>query len=119
MVQAAVSIVAGRPLDVFVQRSIGMSWTELLTAQPRIAGFISHLSTSAGIMGALGGVSIIAISFRSYRRGDKWAWYTFLAVPVLFVLATIITTPDNLLFAIIAVVGLLLPYRKFFPKRQD
>ncbi|MDV3244586.1 MAG: hypothetical protein LYZ66_05355 [Nitrososphaerales archaeon] len=117
LVQAAVSIVTGRPLDAFVQGSIGMSWTQLVTAQPRIAGFISHLSTSNGIIAAVADVSVIAISFRSYRRGEKWAWYTFLAVPILFGLATIITTPDNLLFAIIAAVGLLLPYRKFFPKK--
>ncbi len=89
-----------------------------VTAQPRIAGFISHLYTSGGIIAAVAAVSIMAISLRSYRRGERWAWYTFLAVPVLFGLATIITTLDNLLFAIAAAVGLLLPYRKFFPKKQ-
>ncbi len=118
LVQAAVLIVTGRPADVFVQGGIGMSWSQLVTAQPRIAGWISELSTYQGIIAAVAGVSIIAISFRSYRRSEKWAWYTFLAVPILFGLATIINTRDNILYAIAAAVGLLLPYRKFFPKKQ-
>ncbi len=119
LAQAAVLTVTGRPPDVFVQGSIGMSWSQLVIAQPRIAAFIGDISTSGGIIGAVAGVSIMAISFRSYRRGEKWAWCTFLAVPVLFGLAPIInTTPDNPLFAFIAAVGLLLPYRKFFPKKQ-
>ncbi len=118
LVQAMYTIALRRPLDAFVQGGIGMTWSELVTAQPRIAGWISELTTYGGIIAAVAGVSIISISFRSYRRGEKWAWYTFLAVPILFGLATIINTRDNLLFAIAAAAGLLLPIRKFFPRKQ-
>ncbi len=62
----------------------------------------------------------MAISLTSYRRGDRWAWYTLWTIPAFTVLLYALQLVDpqvDWLFAAISLVGLLLPYRKFFPKK--
>ncbi|HLB68463.1 MAG TPA: hypothetical protein VJN63_08375, partial [Thermoplasmata archaeon] len=68
-----------------------------------------------------------AICLRSYRRGERWAWYALWVLPLNFViglqglvLSLRVGAPPlfvPLLFVIISLLGLLLPYRKFFPKK--
>ncbi len=74
----------------------------------------------------IGPVLLMAVSFKSYRRGEKWAWYAFWIVPA-FGLAesvrfsNVATMADPiiaaLVFLLISFLGLFLPYRKFFPKK--
>ncbi len=73
-------------------------------------------------------IFILALSGVSYRRGERWAWYAFWYLPVAFaVLAAhdlsvggskgqFVAMP--LLFLAISLLGLLLPYRKFFPQQR-
>ncbi len=73
---------------------------------------------------ALLGVTVIglAITLKSYRRGKKWAWYTLWYYPVLFASIFAIEYGDayfagnSSVFLVLSLIGLLLPYRKFFPK---
>lgn len=60
----------------------------------------------------------IAVSLTAYRRGERWAWYAFWYWPIFWVLAALYTWPGAflLLFLIVSLVGLLRPYRKFFPR---
>ena len=64
-------------------------------------------------------VLIIAISFNSYRRGEKWAWYAswILVVELSLFIADARFWGDALVLVIV-LLGLFLPYRKFFPKKQ-
>jgi uncharacterized membrane protein len=75
------------------------------------------------------GISIIAVARTSFRKGERWAWYASWYLPLAFLLLLIhdlnvggskagfVTLP--LLFLITSLLGLLLPYRKFFPKKQS
>ena len=69
---------------------------------------------------------LIVISATAYRRGDKWAWYAFWFVPAFFLgfVALSLTLessssliPPLMVFIILSLVGLLLPFRKFFPSK--
>ena len=66
----------------------------------------------------------LATTLNSYRRGEKWAWYTLWYYPIFFasIFAIDITDPyfaaNSSLFLVLSLIGLLLPYRKFFPKKQ-
>jgi hypothetical protein len=68
---------------------------------------------------------VLAITLTGYRRGEKWAWYTMWSVPVLLIcnaLFSAIFTGDAsqmlqfIPITIITLLGLLLSYRKFFPR---
>lgn len=65
----------------------------------------------------------LAITLNSYRKGEKWAWYTLWYYPILF--GSIFTieygdpyfAANSSLFLALSLIGLFLPYRKFFPKK--
>jgi hypothetical protein len=64
----------------------------------------------------------LAVIVGPYRRGERWAWYTLWLLPLLllsyFVLAPEITL--NLVLAIlIAALGLILPYRRYFAEPEQ
>ena len=69
---------------------------------------------------------IIVISVTAYRRGEKWAWYAFWFVPAYFlgwvalgltIESSSSTIPYLMVFIMLSLVGLLLPFRKFFPSK--
>ncbi len=80
-------------------------------------------ATGLGIFG-------LAIIFKGFRRGEKWAWYALWYYPIFYLSfygflqstgypgigAGIILLP---VFAIITLLGLFLPIRKFFPRKQS
>ena len=57
-----------------------------------------------------------------YRRGERWAWYTLWLMPLLLV-GYFVLSPEltmNLVLAILsAALGLLLPYRRYFPHAEQ
>ena len=104
----------------------GVNDVDLGAASTSLANFVRMNDREQGI--GLGGFSalVMAISRFSYRKGDQWAWYALLIVP-LFVLGgmidNILAGQTSILFfsiplVIISLLGLLLPYRKFFPRKQ-
>ena len=53
-----------------------------------------------------------------YRRGERWAWYTLWMLPIIW-LSHFVLVPDRYYFlglAVITVLGLVLPYRRFFSR---
>lgn len=60
----------------------------------------------------------IATSFKSYRGGERWAWFTFWywVVISLYFVSTGGPPELNIPLLIVALLGLLLPIRKFFPR---
>jgi len=69
---------------------------------------------------------ITVISITAYRRGEKWAWYAFWFVPAYFlgwvalgltIESSSSTIPYLMVFIMLSLVGLLLPFRKFFPSK--
>ncbi|MBY8998545.1 MAG: hypothetical protein KGD60_12510 [Candidatus Thorarchaeota archaeon] len=70
---------------------------------------------------------LTVISSTAYRKGEKWAWYALWFVPIYFlgsagivmsVPAAMSLLPFLAVFTILPVLGLLLPFRKFFPKGE-
>ena len=71
------------------------------------------------------GVTTVLISATSYRKGKKWAWYLLWYVPVFWVIAGYLQYASGgqiplvtIILSPVPVLGLLLPYRNFFPKAQ-
>ncbi|MBI3022599.1 MAG: hypothetical protein HYY68_02590 [Thaumarchaeota archaeon] len=102
----------------------GTTWEELVATNPGVADSIRHLFRIESLYLSSSGLFVTAIALKSYRRGEKWSWYVFLYLPVFFGIfaawdlpAGGIIWPLFLILLIISLLGLLLPYRKFFPKR--
>jgi hypothetical protein len=102
----------------------GMTWTEISAASPDVARLVVYELQTRDIFRAFWGVLVLAIAVYPYRRGERWSWYVLWILPVEFVvLAVWFSIKLSLLsplgvygaFATLAVAGLLLPYRRFFP----
>lgn len=67
------------------------------------------------------GLSIfsIAVVLRPYRMGERWAWYVlwYLVMPSVFFIYLGGPLVLNGPLLVLALLGLLLPVRKFFPKQ--
>lgn len=91
-----------------------------LTSDSRILGFIRWNFTLQSLFAIGFGIFIIATSLTGYRRQERWAWYALLYLP-LFLLAYQVlaywTWPITIPLLIISLLGLILPYRKFFPTK--
>ena len=108
-----------------VQSVTNMSWSELKASSPVAANFVIFIYGLLGLLKLSWAFFVLAITLTGYRKGEKWAWYTMWAVPILLVsnaLFSAIFTGDvfqTLQFipiTTITLLGLLLPYRKFFPR---
>ena len=66
-------------------------------------------------------MGIAAIPF---KKGERWAWYVFWILPV-FVLIQLANSQGGFgwqadaAFLVVILAGLLLSYRKFFPKERE
>jgi hypothetical protein len=94
----------------------------LLASSPTLFLFPSpHFGTAYPILGALGtalvGFNILAlmIILVPYRRCERWAWYMLWTLPLQW-FSQFVFFPDlaYLMLAALTMVGLILPYRKFF-----
>ncbi len=118
--------IARPPLEGF-SNVTGLDLRQFEAANPKVVFFFVHMINTAWLGGIIGPVLLIAVSFKSYRKGEKWAWYAFWIVPVIFLanavwFSDLVTRTDplitGLVFLLIPLLGLFLPYRKFFPKKQ-
>lgn len=101
----------------------GLQNVDLGTASPSLANFVRLEDRELGIDQAAFSALAMTLAGTSYRKGDRWAWYAMVTVPVfILTLPLNILSALNLLFSVpfllVALLGLLLPYRKFFPKKQ-
>jgi hypothetical protein len=137
-------LMGGALFDSGLNALTGMSWKQIVAQSPAIATFINGTQYEAGAFMVGFGLFGIVISSTSYRRGERGAWFTAWIIAVVLVivfpltlgagppLATVgppqgLTTEGGAIstFAAVYVViigvtllGLLLPYRKFFPNKQ-
>ena len=62
----------------------GTTRAELAATNHEVVHYIDHLHVNvAGLMGAAG-IAMIALAWYGVRRGQRWAWATAVAVPVVF-----------------------------------
>ena len=100
----------------------------ITTALPPLSWFTDPLyTTSYSVMGAWGiswvGFEILAlvIILVPFRRGERWAWWTLWLLPALWVCLFVLSADliGLLVLALISVTGLLLSWRRFFPKSEQ
>lgn len=114
-----------RPDDIALKNFTGITWDQLVARVPGIGSYISLLGREVGINDIGYGILVIAISFVSYRKGERWAWYALWIIPVRIVgfMANDLSGGSSfgvvmgIPFIVVALLGLLLPYRKFFPRK--
>ncbi len=114
--------------------SLGYVSFSVVDSNPSLAGFASSLYSPINLaIRTFGyyylpfGILVSAVSLKSYRRGEKWAWYVFLLILALWVCAFLLQVSHglptegisiDLVYLILWILGLLLPFGKFFPKKQ-
>jgi hypothetical protein len=96
----------------------GKSLNQLGASAPA-ADYIKLLMVEKGMFGLVTGVLVIGITLKSYRKGERWAWFVLWSPVALAVFVSLLfgIGPPALVLVVLSIPGLLLPYRKFFPGR--
>jgi len=112
-------------LEGDVKLIMGLSWSELKALSPVATDFVRWLYGAMGLLKMSWSFLVLAITLTGYRRGEKWAWYALWLVPILLVSSALFNSSfvgdfslmlEWIPITTISVLGLLLPYRKFFSK---
>ncbi|MBU0660648.1 hypothetical protein KKG22_00545 [Patescibacteria group bacterium] len=111
-----------------VETISGQTIEELKTSSPMFFNLYNFYFSGGGLSDIGVAFFLIVISTFAFKTGQKWSWYSFLFVPLFFIgwLFLILPLPDQaqssmftplIVFIILSILGLLLPFRKFFPKK--
>ncbi|MCL5949216.1 MAG: hypothetical protein M1490_01910 [Candidatus Bathyarchaeota archaeon] len=111
-----------------VESIAGKSIDALKSSDPMFFNLYNFYFSSGGLSDLVFAFLLAVTSMTAYRRGDKWAWWAFWIVPVFFFGFAVLSfnlgassaslmLPPLMMFIILSLVGLLVPYRKFFPSR--
>ena len=107
------------------QHVAGMSLSELEASSPEATELVRFLYGALGMLKTSWSLLVLAITVTGFRRGEKWAWYTLWLVPALLVGSGLFNTVffgdvkemlQWIPITTLSLLGLLLPYRKFFPR---
>lgn len=100
-------------------------WSELKASSPEAADFTNFVYGQMGLLKISWSFFVLVITLTGYRSSEKWAWYAMWSVPALLVsdaLFSVIYIDDVtqalqfIPITTITLLGLLLPYRRFFPR---
>ncbi len=103
----------------------GMSWSELKALSPEATDLARFLYGGMGMLKMSWSFFVLAITLTGYRKGEKWAWYIMLLVPIILVSSALFNAGfvgdvfqmlEWIPIMTVTLLGLLLPYRKFFPR---
>ena len=102
----------------------GLTLEEMNARIPGIRGYISSISRQLGNFMLAMGVLLMGIAAFPYRKGKRWAWYTCWIMPVLLLIQLVNSRGGHLwqvdlASLLVALAGLFMPYRKFFPKQAS
>jgi len=112
-------------LENDAQRITNMSLSELEASSPTTVQLARSLMGTVGNLKTSWSFLVLVITLTAYRRGEKWAWYTMWLMPAILVtqgifdsvfLGDISEMLKWIPITTISLLGLLLPYRKFFPR---
>jgi cell division protein FtsW (lipid II flippase) len=100
----------------------GLSLSEMNAKVPGILNYISSISRQLGNFLLALGVLLMGIAAVPYRKGEKWAWYICWILPIILIVQLInsrggLGWQADLIFLVVILGSLLLPYRKFFPNK--
>ena len=109
-----------------IQVVTGLTWTQLVSTDPKFATFLGSTLIDDGISGVGLAVFGMVVSLTGYRKGEKWAWYVSWSMPIGILAAqlNVYALTGSLMviylaaaFTIVSLLALLLPYRQFFPRK--
>lgn len=115
-------------LEDDTQRVLDMSWNEFEDSDPEAAELVRYQYRGMGLLKTSWSFFVIVIALTGLRTGELWAWYTLWSVPVLLVANAIFNAwfsgdVSQMLqwipITTLSVLGLIIPYRKFFPKEPQ
>jgi hypothetical protein len=102
-----------------------MSSSELEASFPEASELARFIFGTTGVLKTSWSLLVLAITLTGFRRGEKWAWYTMWLAPVVLVHQglwySVFLGDFNEMLRYIPIitlnlVGLFLPFRKFFPR---
>ena len=108
-----------------IQLVLNLSLSELELSSPVAMEFVFWLYGSLGVLKVSWSLFVLAITLTGFKKGEKWAWYTLCFVPALLVSTGLFNTfyigDVSLMLQWVPILslsllGLFLPFRKFFPK---
>lgn len=105
-----------------LRKYTGLTWDELVSRVPGYSNYSGHLVRETGLFILGWSVLILFVSASGYRNGERRAWFAMLSMLPIFIAVQVNDTlagePFFFTFVIfpLALFGLVLPIRKFFPK---
>jgi hypothetical protein len=102
----------------------GRSWPEIVSQSPSAASLVRYYISIFWIADASVYALGLVIALTSYRKAQRWGWYLWCIVAlhgIAFIIAS--ASAGGTMWAnwtvhlSLEVLGLLLPYRMFFPKK--
>ncbi len=123
-------LLRGQLFDRELYESIGgVSWSLMKAIDAGVVGLVSALVRLAGAMGLVVATFVIVVATTAYRRSERWAWcvmWTLPFVPLVdlailgaYEALTLRTVVWDVYMLTLALTGLALPYRAFFPPPKE
>jgi len=112
-------------VETEAQLITGMSWNRLKVLSPEATDLVRFIYGGMGLLKMSWSFFVLAITLTGYRKGEKWAWYTMWLVPILLLSSALFNTSyvgdvyqmlEWIPIMTVTLLGLLLPFRKFFPR---
>jgi len=95
-------------------------WMKMYGIPVSHTDFMIHMNQIYGLHTLGIGLFVCVISLIPYRKAEKWAWYAILVIGGILMLGMLILwtphAPFTVIFAILWIVGLVLPYKQIMGK---
>jgi hypothetical protein len=94
----------------------GWQW---LSTDPEVIDYIKFWFRNFGFWVLAVSIFVMVIALTGFRNGERWAWFSMLYLPVHIGIHAILwpwLAPAILIVVLITLIGLLVPFRVFFPR---
>src|SRR5262245_23328846 len=121
VITAPIILLGKPPNPPSPQGATGLTLEQMEARMPGVHGYISSISRQLGNFMLAMGVLVMGIAAVPFRKGEKWAWFACLILPVTVLIQLINSQGGHgwqvdLAFVGVLLAGLFMPFRKFFPK---
>lgn len=123
VIASPINLLGAPPNPPSPERETGLSLDQMDARMPGLRGYISAISRQLGNFLLGMAVLLMGIAAVPYRKGERWAWLVCWILPVNLVIqiANSLSAGGflwqvDLAFLLVVLAGLLLPFRRFFPK---
>jgi hypothetical protein len=115
------------PSPQYFKSMTGITWDSFLSGGQGMVPYVRDSLRITGVLFIGMCIFIMAISATSFRKGERWAWYVLWYYPIMLGWVSWLlyadggnewdSLPLHIVLTVMCLLGLLLPYRKFFPVR--